>query len=156
MPPGNDLFLDTTADSRDRNRSLNKVVNKRIILVLYIYQAYPKKKRKSRNESRTDLQSNRISDIALIRGLSKLLTAMQYLQRCKQPNQHRNLRKYRKQSKVARLLIATMQISINNGGTLYNTYSLQEILESVQENFQQQRSEQLKLWNPFQYQVKDE
>ena len=152
---GNDLFLDTTVDSLDRNISSGSSSDKSRY-TNEIYQTYPKEQGKGRNKSGTDLQSNRISDIALIRGLSKLLTAMQYLQRCKQPNQHRNLRKYRKQSKVARLLIATMQISINNGGTLYNTYSLQEILESVRANSQQQRSEPSKLWNPFQYQVKDE
>ena len=67
-----------------------------------------------------------------------------------------NPKKRPKAVQSCQALIATMQIRTNNGSKLYNTYSLQEILELVQENSQQQRSEPSKLWNPFQYQVKDE
>ena len=67
-----------------------------------------------------------------------------------------NPKKRPKAVQSCQALIATMQIRTNNGSKLYNTNSLQEILELVQENSQQQRSEPSKLWNPFQYQVKDE
>ena len=78
---------------------------------------------------------------------------MQYFQHCKQPDWHKTLRKDQKQSKVAKLWV---QISAYYGSNIYIAYTLQEILESMQENSPPQRSEQLKLWNPFQYQVEDE